>query len=247
MSARPIASGCRGPGIGAAGHTDEELRGGNPYKEIRFVKAPRLWWFAGSVLLVMSMVWSAAAIASEKVIGSVLAVRGDVFSDSGKGLQRLIVKAPVHRGEAIVAANGKAQIALSTGTVISVGEHSRMQIDDYDDARDQVGTRIKLIAGALRLLVAKLAPSGSFEVETETAIAAVRGTDWVIEATTVQTSVVLVSGVVAVSGRQARASEAVVLDTSGDGTDVRPGDPPTPAKQWSAKRFADTVARASFD
>ena len=43
--------------------------------------------------------------------------------------------------------------------------------------------RLALVAGALRLFVAKVTPDGNFEVETETATAAVRGTDWMMETT----------------------------------------------------------------
>jgi hypothetical protein len=39
----------------------------------------------------------------------------------------------------------------------------------------------------------------------------------------------------------------VLLAKSGQGTDVRRGEPPTAVTTWGAERFQATVARASFE
>jgi len=188
-----------------------------------------------------------AASASDVIVGSVLAVRGAVFLYAGGGQQPLLANAPVRLADTIVSGAGKAKIALDDGTIISVGENSRVRVADYERASDTLRTRVNLISGALRLLVTKLTPASKFEVETETAIAAVRGTDWVIEATTEQTSVAVVSGVVAVYGRIGQVQAPVVLDAPGTGTDVRRGSPPSAVARWGAERFTRTVARATFE
>lgn len=211
------------------------------------MKPLRPWMIVRAVLLAIAMCAVNVASATDAIVGSVLAVRGVVLSDSGTGLQPLMPKAPIHLRDTIVTTAGKAQIALNDGTIISVGENSRVRVADYESAAHGANVRVGLISGALRLLVAKVTSSGKFEVETETAIAAVRGTDWVIEATPEQTSVAVVSGVVAVSGRDAQAQATVVLDMPGQGTDVRRDSPPTPVTQWGARRFSDTVARATFE
>ena len=201
----------------------------------------------GAFVVGMVTLWTGAAFAADVIVGSVLAVRGAVFWDAGSGQQPLKVNAPVRLGDTIVSVAGKAKIALDDGTIISVGENSRLRVADYDNAPNNLKTRIGLISGAIRLLVAKVTPAGKFEVETETAVAAVRGTDWVIEATSEQTAVAIVSGVVAVSGRDGQSQSSVVLDAPGQGTDVRRGSAPTPVAQWGAQRFTNTLARATFD
>jgi hypothetical protein len=207
-------------------------------------------WIIGAVAGLLSGLaigWAGPAQAAEAAIGSALAVRGAVFVDGSKGSQPLTVNAPLHVGDTIISAAGKAKIALSDGTIISVGENSRVRLADYESAAGNVKARVNLISGALRLVADKVAPADRFEVETETAIAAVRGTDWVVEVTPERTSVAVVSGVVAVSGRAADAQATVVLQGNGQGTDVRRGSAPTPAAVWSAQRFADTLARATFE
>jgi len=199
------------------------------------------WW-----LLAAAMGVTHAATA-DVAVGSVLAVRGAVFRDSGSGLQPLAAKATVERGDSIVSKAGKARISLADGTVISIGENTRIRLADYQGVSAATATRLALVAGALRLLVNRITPTGRFEVETETAVAAVRGTDWVVEATSEVTSVVVVSGAIAVSSRGAQAQSTVVLDTPGAGTDVPRGSAPTPPVKWAAQRYSATLARATFE
>ena len=128
-----------------------------------------------------------------------------------------------------------------------MGEHTRVRISQFRKAAQVTRTKLELVSGALRVLVAKVAPNGHFEIETETAIAAVRGTDWLIEATPDRTSVALLQGDVAVTGRDPQARGSVALQQAGQGTDVRRGAAPTPPVPWGAGRLADLLARATFN
>jgi hypothetical protein len=200
-----------------------------------------------SVVVLSLGVCADAAAAGTEAVGAVAAVRGAVFVDAGGALQPLAASAPVHEGDAIVTHDGKARIALDDGSIISIAEHTRVRIERVERRASVGRTKLALVSGALRLLVAKVAPAGNFEVETETAIAAVRGTDWLMEAGPEQTSVALLAGAVAVSSRSAAPRSTVVLRLPGHGTDVRRGAPPTPPVAWGARRLADLLARATFN
>lgn len=202
---------------------------------------------ASAFVVGIVMFWTGAACAADVIVGSVLAVRGTVSRDGGAGQQPLVANTPIHLGDTIISAVGKAKIALDDGTIVSVGENSRVRIADFNSASNNMKTRISLVSGALRLLVAKITPVGKFEVETETAIAAVRGTDWLIEATPELTSVAVLSGVVAVSGRDGQAQMTVVLNEPGEGTDVYRGTAPTAVAGWGARRLIGVLGRATFD
>jgi hypothetical protein len=196
-------------------------------------------------MLVTLALCAGVACAADAIVGSVIAVRGNVVVDTAAGQRALTEGAQVRLEETIVSASGKAKIALADGTVISVGENSRVRVTSFETPVHR--TRVNLISGALRLFVARVTPAGRFEVETETAIAAVRGTDWVMEAVPDNTAVALVEGAVAVTNRGAAAPTTVVLDRQGQGTDVRRDSVPTPPAQWGAQRYAATLARATFD
>jgi len=201
---------------------------------------------ACACLIATAIGWTASSTAASAVVGSVLAVRGAVSIDAGNGPQPLTPNAALHVSDTIVSGAGKAKLAFNDGTIVSIGENSTVRLADYEIAGGGVKANVNVIAGALRLIVDKVAPAGRFEVQTETAIAAVRGTDWVVDVTPDQTSVAVVSGVVAVSSR-GDAPGTVVLEGRGQGTDVRRGRAPTAAAVWSAQRFANTLSRATFE
>jgi hypothetical protein len=201
--------------------------------------------FAAIGLVCAGLLWAQAALAAETIVGSVLAVRGEVFRDEAKQ-SPLAAKAPVYLGDTIVSGAGKAKIGLNDGTVISVGENTRVRLAMYQSTSNGFTTRLHAWTGALRLLVARVTSGGHFEIETETAIAAVRGTDWLMDVTENMTGVAIISGVVAVSS-PGKPETSVVLDTPGHGTDVARGAAPTTPHPWAAPRFAKLLERASFE
>ncbi len=108
-------------------------------------------------------------------------------------------------------------------------------------------TRLDARSGAFRLFVNRSLAHGRFEVESETAVAAVRGTDWIVEVTPERTSIAVLEGVVAVRGKASSGGNEVQLQHPGDGTDVTHGAAPTAPSTWRPQRLTATVARASFD
>jgi len=197
-----------------------------------------------ALLLFMEVGFASAA---DIVVGSIVAARGDVFADSGSGAQQpLAVNAPVHRGDTIVTGRGKAKVALSDGTILSIGENTRVQVSHFASPEANPMVRLNLFSGVLRPLVNRTTSAGSFEVETQTAIAAVRGTEWLMEATADNTAVALLRGRVAVMSRDNRRA-SVLLQSPGQGTDVARGQPPKPPAPWGRQRLADLLVRANYD
>lgn len=184
-----------------------------------------------------------AAHAADALVGKVVAVRGDVVAQAGNERTPLVIDMQVRTSMVIVAGSGKARIALVDGTLVTVGENTQVQIPAIASAG--ASTRVALISGALRLLVVKATPQARFEVETETAIAAVRGTDWAVEATRATTGVVVLEGSVDVTSR-GRVAATVRLGRPRDGTDVRAGSAPTPPAPWGEPRLAALLARTAL-
>lgn len=185
------------------------------------------------------------AQAADVIVGKVLAVRGDVVAETGQERLALVVGMQIRDSQVIVAASGKARIELVDGSLLSVGENSRVRLAEV--ATPAVpATRVQLVSGALRLLVVKVTPGVRFEVETETAIAAVRGTDWALDATDDNTGVVVLTGSVEVRRRGVPGAGTVLLDEPEAGTDVRRGSAPTAPHRWAASRLAALLARTSL-
>ena len=81
-------------------------------------------------------------------------------------------------------ADSRAKALFDDDSILTVGESSRVEVSEYiyDSANDQRSTVLRLVQGKARALVGKLfAGLGSrFEVHTPTAVAAARGTYFVV-------------------------------------------------------------------
>src|SRR2546426_95940 len=81
-------------------------------------------------------------------------------------------------------ANSRAKALFEDDSILTVGENSRVEVNEfiYDPANNQRSTILRLFQGKARALVGKLfAGLGSrFEVHTPTAVAAARGTYFVV-------------------------------------------------------------------
>jgi hypothetical protein len=204
---------------------------------------------APALVLGLALGTASMAAAAEPAVGAVTGLKGTVLREQPGGARGpLALGDPVYVTDVIVTESGsKARIQLNSGSIISIGESARLGIGAYQGTENQYATRINPAAGALRVFVNRVLPGGRFEVETETAVAAVRGTDFVVDVTPEKSSVALLDGKVAVRGVAATAGNEVVLSRPGDGTDVPRGGAPSPVSTWGAQRFATTVARASFE
>lgn len=206
--------------------------------------------------------WASASPGADVIVGSALAARGEVFRADAAHQYPLAPQAPVYLGDTIVTGAGKAKIGLNDGTTLSIGENTRLTLSTYQSVSNGFATRLHVWAGVLRLLVARITPGGRFEVESETAIAAVRGTDWMMSVTPDQTGVAVISGAVEVSSleppghfrelhdtisKELAPVPSVMLDTPGLGTDVRRGEPPHPPHPWPAQRFSTMLERCNFE
>ena len=98
-------------------------------------------------------------------------------------------------------------------------------------------TDVRVLSDAV--LIEVTPDSGAFQIRTPHAIAAVRGTVYVVDVTDDGTDIFVVSGAVSVS--RADGSDQVEL-TDGLGVDVKPGDPLV-VRRWPEERVRNLLAR----
>jgi ferric-dicitrate binding protein FerR (iron transport regulator) len=142
-------------------------------------------------------------------------------------------------GCSTVSQTARAQTLRCEGGITIVAENgARYSLKDtnHDGRIDAV----ELNSKALLLEVPKQPRDRTFQVSTPQAIAAVRGTKWVVDAADDKTSVFVAIGRVSV-GRAGNAGRRVVLGP-GEGVDVEQAGPLT-VKRWPAARVAALMAR----
>ena len=119
-------------------------------------------------------------------------------------------------------------------------DHKELRDGTREIAAGMLAAGLTLVLGILRAKLLGPPWRDSFEVRTRAAIASVRSTEWIVESRPLKTSVLVVEGEVAVTGK---ASRDRVLLGPGMGTDVPLGGVPSPAAAWGAERVADVEAR----
>lgn len=114
------------------------------------------------------------------------------------------------------------------------------QYSVLDRNRDRNADAVRLNSGAMLFDVEQPQTGPSIEVIAPQAIAAVRGTQWAVDAQASRTSVFVVRGTVNV--RRPSGGENVTLN-AGDGVDVDTSGDPLVVRQWPASRVSALLAR----
>ncbi|MBE9536450.1 MAG: FecR domain-containing protein [Proteobacteria bacterium] len=130
----------------------------------------------------------------------------------------------------------RAQLTFTDGTKLNIAQKSRIEIKafDIDTARNKRTVLLRSFRGKFRAIVPEeFAGEGSrFEVETPTAVAIVRGTDWlnIINPLPLSTEEMVLRGSVAVRNVKPGIAGEVILGPM-MGTSVPANRPPTPPRR----------------
>jgi hypothetical protein len=190
----------------------------------------------------MSIIFCRALVLAQQQqsIGAVTALQGKatVMHPGSTHAEALTKQSLLYQDDTIQTEGAsKLTLTFSDGTVLFLGEQSTLKITKFVYAPQQ-STHSALFAipkGIFRAIARKILPQSQFEISTTTAVAALRGTDWLGEVLPDSTAVVVLQGQVAVSHIRAEIVGEVLL-TEGMGTDVKGNQPPTTPKKWGEAR-----------
>jgi hypothetical protein len=195
--------------------------------------------------IVLVLFWFGAA-RSATPAGSVVAISGQCFIESDGKRAALKFGDAVHIADTVdVPAGAKLKLRMNDGSILSLAAGSQMTIAAYtvdSDGKRHV-VELSLGQGLLRAVVAPIDRPARFEVETATSTAAVRSTDWFIEAQPGMVTVAVLVGSVALTGN---ATNASVLVPARSGAGVEAGNDPTPPLVWRQAEFNALIARTEM-
>jgi hypothetical protein len=187
---------------------------------------------------------AAVALAAGPQAGEVLVMSGQCFAEAGGQRTPLKPGDAVRVGDTVEVPEGaKLKLRMKDGSVISAASGSRVTIESYEagGARD---AKLSLASGLLRAVVAPLAQPSRFEVQTATGVAAVRSTDWFIEAKPGATQVGVLDGAVNLSS--VATGKAVTIPARW-GARVEAGKNPVPSRVWAQSEFDAVIARTNLE
>jgi hypothetical protein len=200
-----------------------------------------------AISAVLALAGPREATSAEPQAGEVLALSGQCSGEISGGKKPLKRGDAVHVGETLeVAAGAKLKLRMDDGSIIAIASEGRLTIADYriGNGGESRTATLSLGAGLLRAVVSALKGSPHFEVDTATGVAAVRSTDWFIEAQPGSTQVGVLEG--RVSLRSVATGTEIVIPAHW-GARVEAGRDPVPARVWTGAEFDDFIPRTSLD
>ncbi|MBI5235535.1 MAG: FecR domain-containing protein [Deltaproteobacteria bacterium] len=140
----------------------------------KILRLPLLFLFAAFLLMPSTALASAGAL--DTLSGAVF------FMAKGKADWGSAVKgAEVNVGDRIkTGADGRALIIFGDGTKIMLGNDSELEISEYMASAKKRSAVYTLATGKVRAIVTKFAGKSDIKVKTRTAVAGVRGTDFIV-------------------------------------------------------------------
>jgi len=204
--------------------------------------------FCAAAILLLLVMFSGAALAAPA--GSFTRVEGSV--DILRATESAAVQAragdAVSMGDAIrTKRNGKAEVQFQDGTVIQLAPETRITIDEYSFGATGARERgfLSLLRGKLRAVVSKfkgtVVPASKtdsgFSVKTPTAIAGVRGTDFIVYYERGISGIIFLEGV-GFAYNPSQPDRVVIIKGGQAAFVTGSGDPPTDAQDVSGSFVA---------
>lgn len=188
------------------------------------------------LVIASSLALTAPVISAQEPAGQVARLEGEarVARAGAETTEALEADAPVYLGDRIeTLAGSRIELRFKDETLVFLGAKSTLRITEFvlSAAGERDAAVLDFIGGIFRAIVSQVLPEAAFEVRTKQVVAAVRGTDWMAEISDDTVAVVVLEGAVAV-----RRADAEVVLRSGDGVDVRPGEP-LQTKRWGQGRI----------
>lgn len=201
---------------------------------------PYLRRFAVAALL------AAAPGAALAAVGTVASVEGAADIGRAGAYSPASTGMAIELGDELRTVEGRMRVIFQDDSVLNLAENTRVVVDEQVFAPEEgtFGSALSLLQGKVRAAVsAYYQQSGaSFEVETPTAVAGVRGTTFVVsydEAAEI-TEVLGIRGRVHVRNLDERLGEGVYV-TAQEATTVAPGEAPAEPSRLDEGLFRDQL------
>jgi hypothetical protein len=180
---------------------------------------------------------------AQGIAGSVVGASGQTGVNRAGQRLPLPIGAPVYVGDTVeVGPDGKLKLRMTDGSILSLAPSSNLRIDTYlvDGAGRRQAAGLSIGQGLLRSVTAPVDRPASFEVNTAIGSAAVRSTDWFIDAAPGQEQVSVLGGSVALASR---ATGRAVTIPPGATSRLLPGRDPEPPRALTPGEISTLLAR----
>lgn len=207
-------------------------------------------WRRAALLLLLVLSVGRLAVAQE--VGTIAALdgsgkigRGDVWITATPG-------AAIQRGDELRTGQpGRMRIVFQDDSVLTISDDSRVVVDEqvFDPSQGKSRSVLGLLQGKVSALVSEYykQPGTAYEIRTATAVAGVRGTEFVViyDPRDDRTEVAGLSGTVEVQSAFDRTNRGVFI-TAQEATSVTRGHLPAPPHRLSDALFRQYIEWMDF-
>ena len=191
---------------------------------------------AAVVMIAAGLLFGPAPSQAANSIGAVDAIEGEVLvvHKGSHNPEMATVGSAIYQRDIIqTMKNARVRIRFEDETLVSLGSDGTLKITEfvYSPEQKKRSGRFSVPKGILRTVMNLFVPDTKFEVHTSTAVASVRGTDWIMRATPKVTMAVCMEGAVAMSPTDSAPGAEIVLN-QGEGTVIPRGGSPDPKQTW---------------
>lgn len=197
-------------------------------------------------LVLSAVLLTLAAAAAAQQVGTVASVRGEAEIGRAGAASVPEVGQEVRLGDELRTGAGQLRVVFQDDSVIDLAENSKLVVDEqvFDPNAGRFSSLMRLVSGSARALVGKYyrAPGASYEVQTPTAVAGVRGTTFLVsyDPDTDATEVVGIRGEIEVRSLSERIGETVYI-TANQSTTVERDAAPTAPQPINERLFHHEV------
>jgi hypothetical protein len=197
-----------------------------------------LWLFGATAIWLLT-----GPALADPAAGSVVGLQGQCLVDRQGHPTPLKLGDQVAVSDKIeVPADGKLKLRMSDGSVISLASGTQVTLAAYqtDASGQRQNAQLSLAQGLLRAVVSPVDHPSTFEVSTAVGTAAVRSTDWFIEAKPGSAQVGVLTGSVVLSSAATKQSVAIPARW---GARLEAGRDPVEARVWAPQEFQAVISR----
>jgi hypothetical protein len=201
-----------------------------------------LLWLIGSGALAPAGAQPAPAGMVDALVGTAVVTR-HATGEAGP----VAVGDALFEGDRIRTETGsRLRLTLRDGSVLTCGEATGLTLDRALYAPEPASRSylVRVSFGIVRAMVELLATPVAFEMQTNTAVISVRGTEWIAETQRAATAVVALEGEVAVRNVDPAVPGTVTLGP-GEGVTVTAGAPPPAPTVWGDARRNSFIERTT--
>lgn len=185
-------------------------------------------WLTLALIIIIALALQTTAHAADAV-GSFSFVKGKVDQLSENSDETRLAKRgdAVYQGDTIrTKRRAMAQIKFHNGSVMTVAAQSKVHIDSMAPKASRDKSSIRAVRGLIRTLVPE-GDQANYEVTTPTAVAAVRGTEWVTKVGVKVSDFFVLDGIVGAKNIDPNVGGEVLIQPL-HATRVSEGRPPLP-------------------